>query len=312
MRKYFYLTVFLTGFLLHNSYAQDLIVTNVGDSISCLIVRETSSTVQFSYSKYNQKIVREFGKDRISSIVYRFYTERDSLFAIAALKNQPIMPDTIESDTLQMVTEKVVAEVVGVEQDNSFWERWQFGFNAGYSQRLFRSQVNATPYEREYADRMKKGYSFGVNAFYFPWKSVGFGIKYNMFRNKAERDIRTHDDVTIQFLGVSVAHRKMFINNKTMLLSALWVGYQPYKNLARHIGQDYVMKAKTMGWGVSVGIEQRITSNLALSLTGSGYLGNIYKYTREYKGLTETVRFTYDRFEDLSRAEITLGLKFLH
>ena len=72
------------------------------------------------------------------------------------------------------------------------------------------------------------------------------------------------------------------------------------------------MKAHTMGWGISVGIEQRISNQFALSLTGSGYMGNIYKYKRTAKGRTETVKFSYDEFEDLSRAEITLGLKFLH
>lgn len=312
MRKYFYIILLLSGLAFHNSRAQDLIVTNVGDSISCVIVRETSTVVQFSYAKYNQKMVREFGKDRVSSIVYRFYTERDSLRAIAALQNVSVTPEVIESDTIKQVVEPTAVDVANVQQETSPWGKWQFGVDGGYGYRLFRSRVKATSYEREYTDKMKAGYAMGANAFYFPWKNVGFGIKYKMYRSKAERDIRTRDDVTIQFFGAGVAHRKIFPNDKTSILSAFWAGYQPYKNVARHMGQDYTMKAHTMGWGLSVGIEQRISPQFALSLTGSGFMGNIYKYNKHHKGRTETVKFSYDEFEDLSRAEITLGLKFLH
>jgi hypothetical protein len=307
MRKYLYIIVLLSSFVFHNSNAQDLIVTNVGDSISCLIVRETNTVVQFSYAKYNQKIIREFGKDRVSSIVYRFYAERDSLRAISASGVIPIVQDTIR----QIVRESS-SELPAIEQETSPWGKWQFGLNGGYAYRLFRSRVRATSYEREYTDKMKAGYSFGADAFYFPWKNIGFGVKYNFYKSKAERDIRTSDNITIQFFGAAVAHRKIFPNDKTSILSAFWAGYQPYKNVARHIGQDYTMKANTMGWGLSVGIEQRISPQFALSLTGSGYMGSIYKYKKNSKGRTETVKFSYDEFEDLSRAEITLGLKFLH
>ena len=306
MRKYLHIIVLFAGFALQNSFAQDLIVTNVGDSISCQIVSQNTTVVKVSYTKYNQRIVREFGKDRVNSIVPGFYTQRDSLNAIVKLK------DTVATDISSQLQEEKSDSLPVLAQETSLWGKWQFGLSGGYGYRLYRSRVKATAYERAYTDKIKAGFAMGANAFYFPWKNVGFGIKYNIYRSKSERDIRTRDDVTIQFFGAGVAHRKIFPNDKSSILSAFWAGYQPYKNVARHIGQDYTMKAHTMGWGLSVGIEQRISPQFALSLTGSGFMGNIYKYNKHYKGRTETVKFSYDEFEDLSRAEITLGLKFLH
>lgn len=307
MRKYLYFIFLLAGFSVSTSYGQDLIVTNVGDSIACKIVRETPTIVQFTYAKYNQNLVREFGKDRVSSIVMGFYDQiKNAAPAVQESTNTPIVNTSVVKTLVAEPETKNTANL-----DSTQWPRWQFGVNGGYGYRLFRARKEATPYELKYIDKIKTGFSFGTDLFYFPWKSVGFGVKYNMYRSKAERDIRTADDITLQFLGASVAHRKIFTNQKTAIISAFWAGYQPYKNVARHLGQSYTMKANTMGWGISVGIDHKITPKLALSLTGNCFMGNIYKFKRDSKGQVENVKLPYDAFEDLARADITLGLKFL-
>ncbi len=306
MRKYLCFILLFIGFSTSISYAQDLIVTNVGDSIVCRIVRETPTVVQFTYAKYNQNLIREFGKDRVSSIVMGFY-------------------DKVEKEQVVTVAEEPMHRVAAVQErasepvsvsmprvDSTEWPSWQFGLNGGYGYRLFRADKQATPNELKYIDELKTGYTFGADAFYFPWKSVGFGVKYNAYRSKAERDIRTSDDISIHFIGAAVAHRKIFTNLKTSVVSAFWAGYQPYKNTARHIGQDQVIKAQTMGWGISVGVDHKISSKLALSLTGHCFMGNIYKFDRDVHGATEQVKLPYAQFGDLSRADITLGLKFLN
>lgn len=188
---------------------------------------------------------------------------------------------------------------------------WQFSINGGYAYRLFKPRIKSTPYEKEYIDNLKSGYSLGADLFYFPWKKVGFGLKYDRFNSKGKRDIRTKDDITIEFMGASVAHRLMFQNNRTSVLTAFWLGYQPYRNEFMFIGQNYKSYARTMGWGVSVSLDHRITQKLALSFSASCFMGSFYKYEQELKGSTRTIHLARDRFEDLSRAEFTVGLKFV-
>lgn len=303
MRVYFcvvFLVLILSG---RKGTAQDLIVTNVGDSISCHIRKETRTEVHFSYTRYNQEIFHKFGKDRVSAIVYGFYVSRDSLQVsrkntVASGKEDRPEPGNL---TINQTTRK----------DTLAWIKWQTGVHVGYTRRLFRSALSATDYERLYDQKLKPGISAGADVFYFPWKSVGLGMRYDLYSNRAERDIRTHDHVTIQFLGLGVAHRKMFPNQSTAILTSFMVGYQPYRNRTRYIGQDYKLSANTMGWAVSVGIDHRIAKKLAVGLTGNCMLGNVFKFNKTYKGRTEVVNLSHHELEDLSRASITLALRFV-
>lgn len=282
--------------------AQDLIVTNVGDSISCHIRKETRTEVHFSYLRYNQNIVRTLGKDRISAVVRGFYVS-DS---VHSEHSDAIVSDKGLSKTL------ADPETNGtILPDTTTWTKWQAGVHIGYGHRLFRSVVSATDYERLYDQKLKPGIIAGAEAFYFPWKSVGFGLRYDFYLNRAERDIKTHDKVNIQFLGAGVAHRKIFSNHSTSLLTSFLVGYQPYRNAARYVGQDYKLNANTMGWAVSVGIDHRISQSLAIGLTGSCMMGSVFKFQKTSKGRTEVINLSHHEQEDLSRASVSLALKFV-
>jgi hypothetical protein len=282
--------------------AQDLIVTNVGDSISCDIRKETRTEVHFSYLRYNQNIVRTLGKDRISSVVRGFYVN-DSIRSAEA--NSFVPDKELQTNSSAQGMESTMSH------DTATWTKWQAGIHVGYARRLFRSAISATDYERLYDQKLKPGISAGAEAFYFPWKSVGFGLRYDFYLNRAERDIKTHDKVNIQFLGLGVAHRKIFSNRSTSLLTSFLVGYQPYHNAARHIGQDYKLNANTMGWAVSVGLDHRISQKLAIGLSGSCMMGSIFKFRKTYKGHTEVVNLSHHEQEDLSRASVSLALKFV-
>ncbi|TDE16416.1 hypothetical protein [Dyadobacter psychrotolerans] len=314
MRKYFSFTFLLVCFICNNSFSQDLIVTNVGDSISCKIVKQTETSIHYSYIKYNLNTVREITREKIKSVVPGYFLATASLKVLAGDPEfEPLITDSLTTENTVEILIKASDPETSLAPDslNSIQHRWQFGINGGYSYRLFRSKIGATPYELRYTDEIKSGYSVGAEMFYFPWNQVGFGVKYDIYKSKAERDIRTRDDIAIQFFGASVAYRMNIVDNKTILQTAFWAGYQPYKNAARHIGQDYKLDAQTMGWGVSLGVDRRISKSIALSLAGSCFISSAYKLQRDYKGRTETVNLARENFEDLSRAQITFGIKFL-
>ena len=310
MVRYFSILLFFVCFFCSHSYSQDLIVTNVGDSISCKIVLHTKDYVHFAYTKYNQNTVRVLTMDRIKSVIPGFYTERDAMRMVTP-DTASIAADTVILPEKDSPDPKISSQKDTVHVHKTIQPKWRFGVNGGYAYRLFRPKLKSTPYELKYIEELKSGYSIGADVFYFPWDRVGFGLKYDVYKSKGERDIRTKDDITIQFIGASVAHRKFFENQKTAIISAFWMGYQPYRNVTRFIGQDYTMNASTMGWGVSVGIDHKIAKRLALSLEASCFLGSIYKFKKQNEGQTEIIKLSKDSFEDLSRAEITIGLKLL-
>ena len=247
--------------------------------------------------------------DRIKASIPGFYTKSDSLNMVKSVASTVSITDSLAGNDAKKETVKKTENTD--DSVEKILPEWRFGINGGYAYRLFRPRLQSTPYELKYIDELKSGYSFGADAFYFPWQKVGLGLKYDVYKSKGERDIRTKNDISIQFIGASAAHRMLFQNKKTVVVTAFWLGYQPYQNVTRSVGQDYTLKANTMGWGVSIGLSHVITEKLALNFGASCHMGTVYKFRKEAKGRTETINLSKDNFEDLSRAELTIGLKFL-
>ena len=309
MKKFFPFVCLLVCFIYNKSYAQDLIVTNVGDSLACKIILQTKDYIHFSYTKYNHNTVRVLTMDRIKAAIPGFYTKPDSVNIDTPAASPGLITDSLAGNNLKTYT--VTKSASTDDSVKQILPKWRFGINGGYAQRLFRPRLKSTPYELKYIDELKSGYSFGADAFYFPWQKAGFGLKYDVYKSKGERDIRTKNDISIQFIGASAASRMLFQNKKTVVVTAFWLGYQPYRNVTRFVGQDYTLKANTMGWGVSVGVDHPLGKKLAISAGASCFMGSIYKFKKEIKGRTEIVNLSKDSFEDLSRAEFTIGLKFV-
>lgn len=189
--------------------------------------------------------------------------------------------------------------------------RWSFGINGGYAYRLFRAGRVTSHDEQEYLKDLKSGIAFGGDVAYFPWKHVGFGVRYEMYKGTARLDSTQSEKVTIQHLSGSVIHRSFLKNGKTAILTSLLLGYQPYENKSAVNAQQFTFSGKTMNWGVSVGIEQPISPKFALNLTGTAMMGAIYRLQRKTEFSTETLHLSKDDSVDLSRFSLTLGFRFL-
>lgn len=189
--------------------------------------------------------------------------------------------------------------------------KWSFGLNAGYAHRLFRAGQVTSHDEQEYIKDLKSGIAFGGDIAWFPWKHVGFGLRYEMYKGNAKRDSSQSEKVTIQHLSGAVIHRSFLKNGKTAILTSLLLGYQPYENRSAVGRQELTFSGKTMNWGVSVGIEQPISPKFALNLTGTAMMGAIYRLQRKTAINTETLHLSKDDSVDLSRFSLTLGFRFM-
>jgi hypothetical protein len=197
------------------------------------------------------------------------------------------------------------------DTDQTGLPRWSVGLNGGYGYRLFRSGRVFSHDEQEYIKDLKSGIAFGGDLAYFPWKHVGFGVRYEMYRGEANLDSSQSEKVTIQHLSGALIHRSFLKNGKTAVLTSLLLGYQPYENRSSVNGQQLTFSGKTMNWGISVGIEQPISTKFALNLTGTAMMGAIYRLQRKTEFSTETLHLSKDDSVDLSRFSLTLGFRFL-
>lgn len=187
--------------------------------------------------------------------------------------------------------------------------KWFFGLNGGYGQRLYRSGMQVKRADINYHRNLKSGIFFGGDLAYFPWKKVGIGLKYDRYQSNAETD-QLSEDVTIQFMGASLIHRARLGDSRNFVLTSLLLGYQPYQNNTVSGEDTFTFKGKTMGWGISVGLERRLSRKFAIHLTGTAIMGAAYRLTRETAFSTESLKLSKDDSVDLSRASIAVGFRF--
>jgi hypothetical protein len=188
--------------------------------------------------------------------------------------------------------------------------KWQFGLNGGYAYRLFRPGQIPDVATKNYIDDLKSGIAFGGNISYFQWEKVALGLVYEYYQSKAASEDGLKENVTIQHLSGSVTYRSYFKNHTTSVLTSFLLGYQPYRNKANSSAESLTFTGQTMGWGISVGLEQKLSSRFALNLTGSAMMGAIYRMKRKTSINTEILHLSKDDSVDLSRASLTLGLRF--
>jgi hypothetical protein len=189
--------------------------------------------------------------------------------------------------------------------------KWCFGVNGGYGNRLFRPGRRINASNKRYIKNLKSGIALGGEVSYFQWKRVGFGLKYERYQSKAEDDNNLSEDVTIQHFSGTLIHRTFLKNNHSTVLTSFLMGYQPYQNKTVAGSEQFTFTGKTMGWGMSVGIEHRLSNKFALNLTGSAMMGAVYRLKRETEINTEVLHLSKDNSVDLSRISLTLGLRFL-
>lgn len=189
--------------------------------------------------------------------------------------------------------------------------KWTFGLNGGYGYRLFRvGRIDSRATDR-YIKNLKSGIAFGGDVAYFPWRKVGFGLRYERYQSKAETDNGLSEDVTIQHFSGALIHRSFLKNQKTAILTSLLLGYQPYENKSAVGAQKLTFSGKTMGWGLSVGIEHPVSRKFAINVTAAAMMGAIYRLQRKTEFNTETLHLSKDNSVDLSRFSLTLGFRFL-
>jgi hypothetical protein len=197
------------------------------------------------------------------------------------------------------------------EATRSVLPKWSIGLSGGPAYRLLRTGVVVTTVaNQKYAKDFKSGIAFGGHVAYFPWPKVGFGARYERYQSKASVNDLT-EDVTIEHLSGLLTHRTILKSHRTSVLTSLLLGYQPYQNKVSYRADHFTFSGKTMGWGVSVGLEQRLGENLGLSVTGTAMMGAVYRLNRKTEISSATLHLSKDDSVDLSRFSLTVGFGFL-
>ena len=287
--KYIFLMVLLafTGGICN---AQDLIVTDEGDSINCRITKKRSENIYFTF-RHNSEI-------------------RNTLLPVSRVKSHAFnfFPDT------EVPLEKVIA--------TKDYRRFRFDINSGYSYQPVRLSKSIPDDFRNYYNQLKSGHHIdGGMIFYFN-EIYGIGAKYYLYKssNSLENiyieDIegtrtygRMSDDMVVTFIGPSFSTRFMSRNKKNAFITNFSIGYMDYTN-DKVIIRKYRMTGNTLGLAMDTGYDIGISKNLALGLKVSLTSGTLFKYDWQDGNTTRTIELEPGAYESLYRADFSAGLRF--
>lgn len=188
--------------------------------------------------------------------------------------------------------------------------KWRVGIQGGFTYSLAQISNRLSADEASYQKGVKTGFSVGGDLGYYFWKNVGVGMKYDLFRSWNHNQ-EQKDNITMQFIGPSVFRKIQMTGKKNALIAGFLLGYQTYSNSRREEIQNFKLRGNSLGWGVDLSLDHKLSTNYALGFGATCFLGAVYKFKKESRAGVETIQLTNDKYENLSRVELTLALRFL-
>lgn len=272
--------------------AQDLIVTEKGDSLNCKITRIKSDYIHFTF-KYENEIRHTLL--HVGQI--KFYKE--GFFA------------------------KAEVPVDKVKKVSGNYQKLRFGVYGGWSYITAKVNPKVPSAFQQYTKELKSGYHLGWDFSYFISESIGFGIQYSMFRTSNELDnifvtnketgkTRTgklKDDITIHYFGPAVCTRLSSANKKRHFISDFSLGYLSYKNKAVLI-DSFTLTGGTLGLILDLGVDFSLDKNLSLGIFLAYKIGTLNQVNRDDGIQSKTIKLDKDDLESLSRIDLSVGLRW--
>ncbi len=267
--------------------AQDLIVTNEGDSLNCKITKVKSEFIYFTF-KHNDEY-------------------RNTLMALEDVKyHQFNFYQTSE------VPESIIVKYIDYPQ-------FRLAITGGYAYRTGKLPDGVGTTTEEYLKDLKSGFHIGADATYFFSEFMGVGMKYDVFRSKSEYSkysfsaVRSNedlsDDMTINFIGPLFVGRFYDSDKQNCFVMDLGMGYLGYNDDA-HLSSDFNIKGATVGLCWDFGYDITLSKNVAIGLQLSFMLGTLTQYKTNEYGNYETVELDEDLYEDLNRVDLSIGIRF--
>lgn len=277
-------------FSFENLLAQDLIVTNEGDSINCKITKVKTDNIYFTF-KHKEEI-------------------RSTLLPVSSVKTHQF--------EYYQTSEVPEYKVVGYED----YQKFRIAINGGYSYQTAKVSENVPADFKDYVKELKSGYHIGGDLSYYFTEPLGFGIKYYLYKTSNNLDNiyvednngnRTYgkmsDDLTISFIGPSFSTRLLNHDKSNAFLLNLSLGYMGYKN-NKVIVDDYIMTGSTMGLALDIGYDIGLSENLSLGFQVSFLSGTLFEYDWNDGSTTETIDLEEGEYESLNRIDFSVGLRF--
>lgn len=188
----------------------------------------------------------------------------------------------------------------------------------GYSYRLaevsddFRSDV------KDYIEELKSGSTLDLHVSYFIEQEHGIGLTYNKFSSDNSIEFVeafngttfTTDNISISFVGLEYSNLYVSSSGKHNFIGSIALGGLSFKNNSTLNGRTLFLTGNTFGIGVGINYDYMITESFALG-AGLGFVAGSLSEIKASNGQnSERIELDGNNKENLTRVNLTLGLRF--
>jgi len=270
--------------------AQDLILTLRGDSINAKITQENATKIFFTYKREREFVRTSLPKHLVKTFRYGY-------FRVAEVPaDDPVL--------------------------NQILPRFRGGVYGGWSNRFFRVPDNPSPEIVDYIYGLKRGYHYGADVASYFTEGLGFGLRYSASRYGNEDDLTliyadgtsetgtVSDKIAIHYVGPFFSTRIYSVNKQNCFVMNFGAGYIHYRNEGVAI-DPLLIQGNTFGIGWDFAYDIGIAKNMALGIQASFVFGKLKEFNYSYRGQTETIKLNPGDYDNLSRIDLSLGLRFV-
>ena len=297
MKKNLLIAILLIG-LLPKGYSQDRIITMNNDTIDCKVNKITNNTIFFELTARN---VKSSGKIPLSSVLN--YT-----ISGKAAQEEPIAFEIIQ------------------------FERFRLGLNGGLgyllssskrAEEAMVSQGLTTDQAQSYYRDMKSGMNANADLICLITPNFGAGVKYRFFdtSDNLEGFFDPQDGVHliygtygekiyVNFIGAMAFYQQYIGSQKSFLVnSACSFGFTNYRNEAEYLNEYLLLTGKNFGLDYNIGLEYCINRNFSVGIDLSFFYSSLRKVKVTDGTTTTTVDLEKDEYENLTRLDLSIGIR---
>jgi hypothetical protein len=291
MKKIFLVSIGI--FLIANNIqAQDLIVTNSGDSINCKITKTTKDYIYFTFKQDTEIKNTLLPVSQIS-------TQQKGYFSV---------PEIPANYTLKDI-----------------FPRFRVAIDGGWQYRSAKLADGIDAELQEHYRKMKSGFHYDLQAAYFFTKNMGIEAVFSqqLFGNNLGYGELTDEDgsligsgefnekTSFNYMGVNYLFRYFDSRKKNCWLFSVGFGYMGYSDRMFFDNAERLKRtAGTLGSNIAIGYDIGISENFDIGFKLSLMGGTFRNYKQTRNGITTNETMPDKTAEGLGTVKLSVGLRF--
>lgn len=202
--------------------------------------------------------------------------------------------------------------------------QWEVTAYGGWAFRTAKLSDQVPSDFRDYAKKLKSGYTLGTGLGYFWSRIMGVGIRYSYFGSRGTLDNvwmeneatgerlygNMSDNMRVQFFGATWQLRYTFPKWKPSIYVNYGLGYLQYDNNATLVSHAMVISGGTGGVLMDLGLDIPLGRRASITIGTNLVAGTLQKLRIRENGRETTVDLEEDERENLSRIDLSAGLRW--